>query len=120
MSSGRSAAVRRDRYIEGQRMGALTELLADLARTERTKALIGRLNGHGSATPRLETFLAWAEQYVRSREEALTPNGIERLFERSNLFGEVTPEHRPREMIVQIHVYRPATHHRITPQSARV
>jgi hypothetical protein len=82
--------VLRARHVEERRGEALDKILEEVAALDRLRRLVAGLRAeHGAAeSGRLQTFMAFAEQRLASREAALSAEGIERRFEEKRLFGD--------------------------------
>jgi hypothetical protein len=67
----------------------LGAILTELDELDRLRRLIAMLTAEVPAepTPRLSTFLAWAEQHLTRRETRLSAQAIEDRFAAEQLFG---------------------------------
>ncbi|MDZ7895208.1 MAG: hypothetical protein U5M50_09790 [Sphingobium sp.] len=77
-------------FIEKRRVEALDQVLEDLAGVERLRSLmkgLGDLEG-GTASPRVSSFLTWAQRELQAREEAFSRSGLEARFDTDRIFGE--------------------------------
>lgn len=77
-------------FVEKRRVEALDQVLEDLAGVERLRSLmkgLGDLEG-GAASPRVSSFLTWAQRELQAREKALSRSGLEARFDTDRIFGE--------------------------------
>jgi hypothetical protein len=84
----------RAKHIEDRRSAGLAAILGELDELSRLRNLTTALLEHasGDASPRVATFLHWAQEHLVRREALLSTDGLERRFSELQLFGD-TDDH---------------------------
>jgi len=80
----------RTKYVDELRGKALDAVLEEIAALERLRGLVRGMHSQitGKADVRVATFIAFAEERLRDREAALSPEGLQQRFTEQRLFGE--------------------------------
>ncbi len=80
----------RAKHIKDRRIAGLKAILAELDELDRLRRLIAMLTTEVAveSTPRLSTFLAWAQDHLAKREARLSAQAIEERFAAAHLFGD--------------------------------
>ena len=84
----------RIRHIEERRVSGLSEIMLELDELDRLRRLLRMLSAEGVAgpTPRVSTFLEWANARLAKLESRFSATAIESRFEAARLFGD-TDDH---------------------------
>lgn len=86
----RRELVERAKHIEDRRVAGLGAILSELDELDRLHRLIAMLTTEVpvETTPRLTTFLSWAQDHLAKREARLSAQAIEERFAAEHLFGD--------------------------------